>query len=534
MNILFLTQSSTLAVFYEMSEYLRHRGILERAGFYLSDRAYFERFSHAGALESGPDLLLKDWEIIRDSATGIANQQNIEAYRQSLGIDTFWGALVSDRRVYGGPVTTLKQDYRQKYSHERLMAILELALERMEALFSRLNPDAVVSFQANTLGEYLAYFFARRWNIVFLNLRPTRIRNFMYAGESIFEPSDYLTQSYRALMTERDDSISESAQLFLKQIRLTDARYEGVVTASAKPPKTGGTGEPLSLRKIARHLRNFQRDVVLLTGSSRSEHRPTTLESVWFGKIHRPARTKYVDLMLQSRYVRESDLLRLDYAFFPLHTEPEVTLRVYSYPYLNQIEVVRLFSQSLPVHMKLLVKEHPGSVGKRPLSYYRKLLQIPNVLLVHPAIGSRPVLQRSRLATIIAGSVGLEALILRKPVIALGNTPFQILPDTMIRHVTNPFMLAHEIRDLLANHRHDENALISYLAAVIKNSVPVDWYSVLLGRRDAYRLAQTQRNNSKEQERAQQLATLAEYLLKRTDEFSVVSSRAQEMHFPLR
>ena len=52
---------------------------------------------------------------------------------------------------------------------------------------------------------------------------------------------------------------------------------------------------------------------------------------------------------MAKRYLRQQDLKNLNYAFFPLHTEPEVTLSVYSKAHLNQIETIRLISHSLPV-----------------------------------------------------------------------------------------------------------------------------------------------------------------------------------------
>ena len=69
----------------------------------------------------------------------------------------------------------------------------------------------------------------------------------------------------------------------------------------------------------------------------------------------------------KSKYVKNQDLKNINYAFFPLHTEPEVTLLVYSKPYMNQIEAIRLISHNLPIGMKLIVKEHPWNIGKRKI-----------------------------------------------------------------------------------------------------------------------------------------------------------------------
>jgi len=199
----------------------------------------------------------------------------------------------------------------------------------------------------------------------------------------------------------------------------------------------------------------------------------------------------------------------MPYAFFPLHKEPEVTLLVYSRPFMNQIEVIRNLARSLPVGMRLVVKEHPACVGYRPLQYYRKLLEIPNVSLAPPELESRSALQHASLVCIISGSIGLEALVLEKPVVHLGRVPFEILPDSMIRRIRDPEQMPATIQEMLSFHRHDEDALVSFVGAVIDFSVPVDFYSILLGRTGVYR-SQGAREDTFEQ----QIQRLSDYVIR--------------------
>jgi hypothetical protein len=65
-----------------------------------------------------------------------------------------------------------------------------------------------------------------------------------------------------------------------------------------------------------------------------------------------------------------------------MQTEHEVSLLCYSKPYLNQIEIIKQVKLSLPIGYVLLIKEHPWSVGKRKLSYYKKNLNITRVYFV--------------------------------------------------------------------------------------------------------------------------------------------------------
>jgi len=98
----------------------------------------------------------------------------------------------------------------------------------------------------------------------------------------------------------------------------------------------------------------------------------------------------------------------------------------------------------------------------------------------------------------------------------LGHAPFEFLPPGMIRYAENPDRLGFEIRELLDNHQHDERALEAYTAAVIGDSVPVDFYTKLLGRKDGYTPdAVVEGKDKQKDERLRQIDRLAEYLIRR-------------------
>jgi len=521
MNVLFLTQSLSLDMFYNLMQIMKEAMDLDKVGFHVSDSRFFKHFK-----KDHPEIesfhILKEWEIIRDSRGRGHEVSSLARYEKELGRPLLWNALVADRWIYFGKKCMYDQDYRPRYSHERMLAILQVGLERIEEFFNQLQPDLVVSFQCTTLGEYVSYLVALTRGVTFLNLRPTRIENFVYAGESILEPSERLAETYdRFLKDGIEGSLKDKAVSYVRQVRSTHSMYEGVVPTSGKPP---ASHSPRKERLPV--LGGLKRTLIGEYKHRFGEYQDDNQVSSYIGsqmaqRIIRPWRAFLIGRRFHDLYVRASQLPDLDYAFFPLHTEPEITLSVYSKPYLNQIEAIRLFSHSLPVHMKLVVKEHPWSIGKRPLSYYRKLLEIPNVLLADPAMKSRELVANSRLVTVIAGSIGLEALVLKKPVIALGRVPFSFLPSTAIRHVANPDSLGDNIRDLLECHQHDETALLCYVAAVMNDSAPVDFYSRLLGRKGVYRPDDGQNSKTREKEqRTAHLRILARYIERRFGDLS--------------
>ena len=522
MNVLFMTQSSTLSVFYDLMRAMRDAASLERIGFYAADSRYFRSFKEkAPDIDSGAYSILKEWDIVRESRAVTADVEALTGYERTLGRPLLWNALVADRRIYFGRKYAYAQDYKPRFDHARMLALLQVALRRLEKLFDEVCPDLVISFQCMTIGDYLSYLFSRARGAVFLNLRPTRIRNYFYAGESILEPSEHLQAVYERMMKgDADPALLDEAGRYLDEVRGAHAMYEGVVPTSHRPPPKGSAGRKLtrlmSLRGLIRLLSDEWR---FRLGEDRFDnHLSGSFGPLLSEKVVRPWRAHRLERRLGPGYVRAEDLTRLDYAFFPLHTEPEITLSVYSKPYLNQIEAVRLISHNLPVGMTLVVKEHPWSIGKRTAGYYRKLLEIPNVRLAHPGMSSRELVSRAKLVTVIAGSIAFEGLILGKPVVVLSRAPFNFLPASVIRAVGNPGDLGADVRDLLEHFKPDDSALRSYVAAIMKESVPVDFYSRLLGRRGVYTPSASGREAlpaADAEERDRQVRSLSGYLLRR-------------------
>ena len=50
----------------------------------------------------------------------------------------------------------------------------------------------------------------------------------------------------------------------------------------------------------------------------------------------------------------------------------------------------------------------------------------------------------------------------------------------MIRYVDGVSQLAEEIRDLMSNYEYREAPLLHYIASVLRESVPIDYFTTLL------------------------------------------------------
>lgn len=119
------------------------------------------------------------------------------------------------------------------------------------------------------------------------------------------------------------------------------------------------------------------------------------------------------------------DIMKLKdkYVYLPLHMEPEAVIFMYS-PWLrDQVEVVRLVAQAMPVGWKLVVKENPKMVGTRSMKFAKKIQALPNVRFSSPEVCSTTLIKGCEAVVALAGTAALEGRLLDKIAICLGAPP---------------------------------------------------------------------------------------------------------------
>ncbi|WP_297107218.1 hypothetical protein [uncultured Devosia sp.] len=503
MRILFCAQSESLKVFESVRNELQQLGQCDAAGFIVSDRWAFAKYTrdNPGFASQGHSLL-KEWEVTAKTAAP-PDADWLASKEAQLGGDAgLFGALVADRRLWMGPDCTFTQDYRRRFGDDAMLSILAEGVRRVEALFDELRPEALVGFICVTFLDYLAYLVARSRKLAVLNLRPTRISDRVSFATRLNDPAPEFLEAMQdeiAMAPHR-----EAARAHIQRVREVHGRYEGVVRASDKPALklNRARRSPLAaLRATIANHRDYRRT---LSHSDNHVVNPTTM--LLHSAVINPMRARLSRRSLAAAYFPETKLASTRYTFFPLHTEPEVSLLVYGRPYVNQIEVIRALAMCLPADQILLVKEHPWMVGKRSMDYYRSLLNIPRVRLVKPSLDARLLIQNAAMVAVITGSIALEAAIIGRPVLTFGDCPYNALPPTMVRRVTDPRNLVADAKDLLRSYGRDDAALERYVAASFANSESIQLYSTLLAKANVH----TERSSDFEGE----AKTLAHYLLR--------------------
>lgn len=117
------------------------------------------------------------------------------------------------------------------------------------------------------------------------------------------------------------------------------------------------------------------------------------------------------------------------FVLFGLHRQPESSTDVWAPFFSNQLWVIELLSRSIPATHRLLVKVHKSDAANYSAAQFDRMLSLPGVQLVRPFADARRFIERADLVVAIQGTMGLEAALLGKPVIMLGNSPVTRFPS---------------------------------------------------------------------------------------------------------
>lgn len=487
MNILFLTQGTSINIFHELLPYLRQDLKLEKIGFYTSNSFQFDRFvAQHQEYNDQAYIFMKEWEILRDYPRINLDFAFLRKYEELIGDPNLWPAVIADRRLMLGKNCHQTQDYRTRYTHQQLLKMTQLTIKRLEDLFERVQPNLVLSFNLATFGEYLAFLLAKQKNIPFRQLKTAKIENYVMLLD---DPIEIQTEIKKAmLMMDCDSESYKKAQAVLPKMQNKRPQYEGFYS-SASPAwqvfkshwRWQTAGQAIAFEIVYQLHYKFDHQ---LNGG---------IVPYYYNAISRPWRALRQYHVLKKRFLNPGQLDKVEYVFFPLHTEPETALSIHGRFYQNQIEVARNIAQSLPLTWKLVIKEHPCAFGGRKMSYYHKLLNIPNVVFVDPYASTFEIIKKAKAVIVISSSVGFEAVLLKKPVITLGQCTFNALPESMVKHVSSWEELPYELKRLVNDYHYDEGMLTQYLAAVIKKSYPINLYSDLLRKSGRHHVSLTEK-----------------------------------------
>ena len=125
--------------------------------------------------------------------------------------------------------------------------------------------------------------------------------------------------------------------------------------------------------------------------------------------------------------------LALNYVYFPLHLQPELTTAALGGIYADQCLAIEQLSTFLPEGWYVYVKENPRqSYCMRSECFFDRLVRIQNVKIIHSSVDTYVLTEHCQFVSTIAGTAGWEAISGGKNVLVFGRAWYNMLPGVFL------------------------------------------------------------------------------------------------------
>jgi capsular polysaccharide biosynthesis protein len=449
-KILFLCKGEYRYFFPHLARILRdHHGLRPSAvEFNTASAEMSERgaaFDHVYNLAAH----IKRWVADSTAAQALQMLEKFEATPGAVNINLM---VAADRIV-------------SRYPFDLVVKVMAAILDFWQELFTRDPPDVILG-EVACAAEWMGWTLAQQRGIPQMIPYPPSVAGLMLFVDSPTGSWEAMAERFEAARSRR--LVAEEtarAEEFLRRFRQGHARATCLSALHSSPARLWHPRQLLPrLGRVGFRLRAWWEDGFAEVGSY---HGTPPWEPIAHD-IARPLRHFVSELCFLGKRIPEGRKL-----LYALHVQPEFTVNVRAPFHDNQIALIESIARSMPVGYRLLVKEHPGMKGERPLGYYRRLRALYNVDLLSPVVDSHELIRQVDVVLTITGSVAWEAILLGKPVIAFGPLCYDFYEP--IFRCPNLSELPALLRDALKRFKPDHGLMLRLVNALLASAYEAEW-----------------------------------------------------------
>jgi hypothetical protein len=439
MKILFICDWDFTDLWRSVAIDLKKKSVIGDCDALIVGKVWYEK------LNNQKKVFDKTWLLqdhVENSISVKSRKHRLKELDEKYGNPTIWRYLWADRSwIYE--------------SYEDGEKLLISAFDFFEGLYTDSRPDFIITTSGYASMPHLVSFaVAEKLKIPILSLLHSRFESYLIPSYNPYNNIDWI-DSYLRKPDKISDSSKSKAKNYLSNFRLQQKKpdYSEIIMRY----------RGLDLNIIFRFFRYIYR--YYINGVYANDHTKKSPFQKIIGTIKPKVGRLYFNKLIRwDQWDKECD-----YIYFPLHCQPEASTMTLSPFYLNQPSVIENIAKSLPGGIRVIVKEHPEMIGKRGLEYYRRLQRIVNVDVVSPVENSFELTKKAKLIVTITGTVGFEGLMLKKPVITLGDTLFN--KCSLVRQLKDvaPTQWNKHIKEMIDNYQYNEDILLNYLSAIVEN-----------------------------------------------------------------
>ncbi|MDO8667854.1 MAG: hypothetical protein Q7K35_02015 [bacterium] len=413
--------------------------------------------------------LILDEDIHRRYKTEIIDCDFIKKLEKDHGLPNLWPYIELDRIIRSNQHIRVFPYDTPAYSHEEMIKIVQVNAKAIIKFLDESKPDVLITPVIASIGSLMLYQMAKKRNIKTLIIHSARIGIKHMINEDIINYSSAINL-FDKLQTNKIDYPEEQAKAIalLEKFRRQLQPYSLADLPKFRPINRRRQFIFLTPKKLIWSIRWHYRIIICyLTDPYRDDY--TNINpflQIWDNL------KKKIRVLIGYGDLCDEIVPNEDFAYFPIHQEPENATLLYAPFYKDQLWLIKQMARSLPLNFKLYLKEHPTMHGHRLRRFYKELKKIPNIKLIKPEIESSSLIINAKLIFTISGTTGWEAVQLKKPIVVFSDVFYSYLP--MVKKCVAIEQLPYLVKDQLENFKHDEIALINFLTAILHESVDAD------------------------------------------------------------
>jgi len=320
-----------------------------------------------------------------------------------------------------------------------------------EKIFSTGEVDFYYSEAIATLQCYVAYIVGKKYGVKYVSqmcARGSLDSLYHYFISDEFQHNKYFDENYKNIKYNKEEW--KKADEYLKEFEEKDCPPPAMNMVSTMPK--------INIRFLINPI------LYLIRRFDRYQTDPCSYMYYQIYKTYLDPIVFYFNYNKVKKYYKKADYSQ-KYVYYPLHYQPEATTCVCAQKYENQLFYIDSFAKSLPADTLLYVKEHYALLGNRDPQFYKDLQKYPNVVMIDPWESSRKLIENAFAVTTLAGTAGLEAVLLRKPVILGGSIVYDNAPGVIkVDDIYQNYM------ELISNWKRPErDEVIQYLCACFRS-----------------------------------------------------------------
>ena len=321
------------------------------------------------------------------------------------------------------------REYYHKLSYDDHLKFLVIAYKYFHQLLKINNYKIIIDIDNSEIYRIILLELSNKFKIPYKQLYDTRYKDYYLLNSFLSIKNDIkFIKSYNSLKLNKNQisEINKEIKSFIKKRRITPNRYNTLIASSQ-----------FSLVRDSFNLVNdtFKFFLSFFDKQFFFNLKKNPFFSIGYKRYLYSLKSFYRKFILTYNYNFKT-VNSEKYVLVPLHFIPESTTFVVSKYFINELFILETLAKVIPSNYRIVVKEHFSMIGERPLSFYKKIQKIPNLVFVSPYTNNKELISKSQCVFTISGSTAFEAALHNIPSLLFGNAVYDLI-DTYIFKTNN-------------------------------------------------------------------------------------------------